>query len=140
MSKTYNTGEIQRMIAKKANFTIGDVKIMMRALCDVIYDVISEKNEMNYRGFFTMRLQARPARRAFNSFRQQYQEMSPYYRTTIVTNFRYKKLLKELAKRDIESGTFGEGIKLSKGNRNYKKEKMKRDLASSNEDIEIDTE
>ena len=139
MSKIYNTSEIQRMIAKKADFTIGDVRIMMKALSDVIYDVISEKNEIYYQGFFTLRLQARPARIAFNSFRQQYEQMSPYYRTSINTSTRYKELLQKLAKRDAENGTFGEGIRLSKTNKKVLAEKSK-NLSSSNEDVEIDTE
>ena len=71
MKTTNNKFWLIREIARKTNFTIGDIEIVLSAFEDTIYDIIQNKEDFLYNNLFKITVKETPEHNGWNAVRNE---------------------------------------------------------------------
>ena len=75
MEDEYNSLQIAREVARRAGFTIKDVRIIMAYLKQVIFELLADDIQVKWSGFFTARIKKRTAHTAWNPIENKWNDI-----------------------------------------------------------------
>jgi len=91
----YNRDFLVREVAARANFTIGDVKVILATIEEVIRDIIAEKSQLIISGLFWLRVGEIEAHEGVNPRKNQRIQIPKSNRIVIRASRALYELLKE---------------------------------------------
>jgi len=94
--KSLTTKWIIKEIAERANFTIGDVKIILDTFAEIIKELIRNQRRFNWQGIFNLSVSKNPSRKkGWDAFRNiSLLNIPETYRIVFSASRNLKKLLK----------------------------------------------
>lgn len=69
MSQSVNKDRFIEILADRAGFTKGDVRIILDTLVEVFEDAVQNETEINVRGFGRLSFSVLPARKGYDGFK-----------------------------------------------------------------------
>lgn len=91
----YTQAEFITMLANRAGFTKSDTKIMLRAMEEVLHDIIKERESLTIPGLFKIFVRQSAGGRRFDPVNMKYIDKEPYEKVIIRASKELTHLIEE---------------------------------------------